>query len=83
MVQVLITILLIYSQFSYCDQSKQVFSTALTATYKQSGTEEYINTFVKDLDTKYLPEELKKEGGLAFVLLRCTMNRQLTLKWTF
>lgn len=75
-------IILIYL-FMSTSHASQATNAAILAAYKQTGTEEYVNTVVKDLDNKYLTDVFRQDGALALILLECAVKQELTWKWTF
>jgi len=64
-------------------ESNRAIAAALNACYKQTGTEEYVNTLAMDLDRQYVPELINDNGVVVLLLLQVTTKHELSWKWSF
>lgn len=55
----------------------------MNAVYKQTGTEAYIDTVVKNLDKEYVPDSIRSRGAVVLILLQGSITHQIGWKWRF
>lgn len=79
----MIILLCILISTTQANQTAQAVYSATEALYKQTGTEDFVNTLVQNLDKKYIPEDLNKDGAVVYVLLQTTIRHQLGWRFTF
>lgn len=82
MVKYLIVILL-FSNVCMADTYEVAASTAMTAAYKQSGYDSYVNAYANNLAVKYVPVEMKNPAAVAFFIYRLVNDRSVGFRWTF
>lgn len=74
---------MILSRSALANNSDDNYRQALQAlgqiAYKETGLE----TKVKKLEKKYVPEPVKKYGGYTLILAQIVVNNRISYEWTF
>ncbi|HEY8390183.1 MAG TPA: hypothetical protein VIL26_04440 [Clostridia bacterium] len=71
-------LLFFFCSFGYASE-KQAITKALTAAYYQLELDDE----VKRLEKKYVPETVRKYGGVVSFLTRIAVDKRITYTWEF
>ena len=80
---VLVITAIISTVYCHADTYQVAASTAMTAAYRQSGYDTYVNAYADRMQAKYVAVELKDPVAVAFFVYKLVNDRSIGYKWTF
>ena len=62
---------------------EKMILTIAEAACKQTGTEKNVKRYVRKLEKRYVPDDLKPYASWTFTLTKAAVERKIVYKWTF